>query len=165
MEVVARLEELAAGSDDGPSLLATIKSVPGLVSLDSMLTEVDKLRAVRAVGVPATALADMAPKVVAGWPAWAMVEAPSHLARHTLALRLTLLAALLRLREREISDALVELLIATVHRIDACAQRNVTNELLAEFKRVTGKENLLFRIAEASLSAPESRCVTWYSRR
>jgi hypothetical protein len=86
-----------------------------------------------------------------------MVEAPSHLARHTPALRLTLLAALLRLREREITDALVELLIATVHRIDARAQRRVTNELIAEFKKVTGKENLLFRIAEASLTAPESR--------
>ena len=33
----------------------------------------------------------------------------------------------------------------------------MTNELIAEFKRVTGKENLLFRIAEAALSAPESR--------
>lgn len=72
-----------------------------------------------------------------------MVEAPSHLARHTPALRLTMLAALLRLREREITDALVELLIATVHRIDARTQRKVTNELIAEFKRVTGKENLL----------------------
>jgi hypothetical protein len=51
----------------------------------------------------------------------------------------------------------VELLIATAHRIDARAQRRVTNELIAEFKKVTGKENLLFRIAEASLTAPESR--------
>lgn len=150
VEVVARLEELAGADDDGPSLLATIKAVPGSVSLDSMLAEIEKLRAVRAVGVPAAALADVAPKVLAGWRARAMVEAPSHLARHTPALRVTLLAALLRLREREITDALV-------HRIDARAQRKVTNELIAEFKKVTGKENLLFRIAEASLTAPESR--------
>lgn len=34
---------------------------------------------------------------------------PSHLARHSAALRVTLLAALLRLREREITDALVDL--------------------------------------------------------
>jgi hypothetical protein len=37
------------------------------------------------------------------------------------------------------------------------ARSAVTNELIAEFKKVTGKENLLFRIAEASLTAPESR--------
>ena len=67
-----------------------------------------------------------------------MVEAPSYLARHTPALRVTLLVALLRLREREITDALVELLIATVHRIDARAQPKVTNELIAEFKNRSG---------------------------
>lgn len=106
-DVVARLEELAAADDDGPSLLATIKAVPGNVSLDSMLAEIEKLRAARAVGVPAAALADVAPKVVAGWRARAMVEAPSHLARHTPALRVTLL----RLREREVTNALAELLI------------------------------------------------------
>jgi hypothetical protein len=39
-----------------------------------------------------------------------------------------MLAALPQLREREITDALVELLITTVHRIDARAQRNFTNE-------------------------------------
>jgi hypothetical protein len=64
--VADRLEEPASGSVDGPSLLATIKSVPGSVSLDSMLTEIDKLRAVRTIGDPAAALADVAPKVVGG---------------------------------------------------------------------------------------------------
>ncbi|WP_244163523.1 hypothetical protein [Rhodococcus koreensis] len=29
----------------------------------------------------------------------------------------------------------------------------VTNELIREFKRVTGKENLLFRVAEATVDA------------
>lgn len=50
--VADRLEELAEGADDGPSLLATIKSVPGSVSLDSMLMEIDKLRAVRRSAFP-----------------------------------------------------------------------------------------------------------------
>ncbi|WP_207922501.1 DUF4158 domain-containing protein [Micromonospora sp. KC606] len=155
-DVVVRVEELAGGEDDGPSLLALIKSVPGNLSLDTMLTEIDKLKAVRAVGVPAAAFADVAPKVVAGWRARAMVEAPSHLARHTPQLRVTLLAALLRLRLRELTDTLVELLISTVHRIDARANKKVTQELINEFKKVTGKENLLFRIAEAALTAPDA---------
>jgi hypothetical protein len=60
-------------------------------------------------------------------------------------LTLTLLAALLFCRCREITDTLVELLCSTVHRINARAEVRVTNELIKEFKRVTGKENLLFR--------------------
>jgi hypothetical protein len=68
---------------------------------------------------------------------------------------LTLLAALLYCREREITDTLVELLISTVHRINARAEIRVTKELIKEFKRVTGKENLLFRVAEATVDAGE----------
>jgi len=67
--------------------------------------------------------------------------------------RLTLLAALLYCREREITDTLVELLISTVDRINARAEVKVTRELIKEFQRVTGKENLLFRLAEATVDA------------
>ena len=54
---------------------------------------------------------------------------------------MTLLAALLYAREREITDTLVDLLISTVHRIGARAEKKVTKELIGEFKRVAGKEN------------------------
>jgi TnpA family transposase len=40
-----------------------------------------------------------------------------------------------------------------VHRINARAEVRVTNELIKEFKRVTGKENLLFRVAKATVDA------------
>jgi hypothetical protein len=91
--------------------------------------------------------------VVTSWRARAAVEAPSHLRSHSPETTLTLLAALLYRREREITDTLVELLISTVHRINARAEVRVTKELIKEFQRVTGKENLLFRLAEATVDA------------
>lgn len=118
-----------------------------------MMTEIGKLQAFRAVDLPAGLFADVAPKVLDGWRARAAVEAPSHLRRH--AAPLTLLAALVHQREREITDTLVKLLIATVHRIGARAERRVTNELINAFKKVTGKENILFSIAEAALATPD----------
>lgn len=82
-----------------------------------MLTEIDKLTAVRAVGLPADLFADVAPGCGGpGWRARAAVESPSHLRGHPGPTRLTLLAALLSLREREITDTLVELLTSTAHR-------------------------------------------------
>ena len=156
-----RIEDLVAAGehdeedDPAESALALVKSVPGNVSLESMLTEIRKLRTVRAIGLPAGLFRDVAPKVLAGWRARAAVESPSHLRTHPAGLRLTLLAALLHCREREITDALVDLLIATVHRINARADRRVTQELVNAFKKVTGKENILFAIAEASLDAPD----------
>jgi Tn3 transposase DDE domain/Domain of unknown function (DUF4158) len=141
--------------EDGSTVFAAIRSDPGAVSLTTMLTEVAKLEAVRAIGLPAGVFADVAPKIVAGWRARASVESPSHLREHTPEVTLTLLAALLYCRARELTDTLVELLNSTVHRINARAEVRVTNELIKEFKRVTGKENLLFRLAEATVDAGE----------
>lgn len=138
---------------DGAAVLAAIRSDPGNVSLNTMLVEIAKLEAVRAVGVNADVFADVAPKIVAGWRGRAAVESPSHLREHRLPVKLTLLSALLFCRQREITDTLVELLCSTVHRINARAEVRVTNELIKEFKRVTGKENLLFRVAEATVDA------------
>ena len=145
----------AARREVGPSLLRLIRSEPGAVSLESMLTEIDKLEAIGRVGLPEDLFDDIAPKVVAGWRAQAMVESPSHLRAHSRAKTLTLLAALLHTRHREVTDALVDLLIATVHRVGARAERRVTEELVNAFRRVTGKENILFSIADAALAAPD----------
>jgi TnpA family transposase len=157
----ARLATLAgAGPDDDtengePSVLSLIKSVPGNVSLESMLTEIGKLDAVRAVGLPDGVFDGIAPKVVTAWRSRAAVEAPSHLRSHPQALMLTLLAALIWERQREITDALADLLISTVHRIGARAERRVTQQLVREFRKVAGKEMLLFRLAEAAIARPD----------
>lgn len=143
-------------SDDaGEFPLAVIMSESANVSLESMLTEIEKLRLVRSIRLPTDLFAGMSPKVVAGWRSRAAVESPSHLRSHPVELRLTLLAALIDARAREITDTLVDLLISTVHRIGARADRKVTEELVNAFRRVSGKENILFSIAEASLAAPD----------
>ncbi|ABW13740.1 hypothetical protein Franean1_4356 [Parafrankia sp. EAN1pec] len=49
------------------SLLGLIKPVPGNVSLDSMITEIRKLRAVRTVDLPDGLFGNVAPRVVAAW--------------------------------------------------------------------------------------------------
>ncbi len=149
------LDLIAPEEGDHAARLGLIRSMPGAVSLESMMAEIGKLRAVRAVGLPPELFADVAPKVLEGWRARAAVESPSHLRRHPRPLAVLLLAALVHRREREITDALVDLLIATVHRIGARAERRVTNELVNAFKRVSGKEDILFAIAEAALAEPD----------
>src|SRR5450755_2670435 len=114
---ISRLEALiAAGDDDDEDedVLGLIKAAPGNVSLDTMLAEISKLEAIRAIGLPADLFAGIAPNVVAGWRARAMVESPSHLRQHPQPTKLALLCALLALREREVIDSLAQLLISTV---------------------------------------------------
>ncbi len=156
---VTRLQALIAVSDDehddGEDVLALIKAAPGNVSLDTMLTEISKLEAIRAIGLPADLFAGVAPKIVAGWRARAMVESPSHLREHPQATKLALLCALLVLREREVTDTLAQLLISTIHRINAHAEKKVVEEFVKDFRRVRGKDTMLRKIAEASLKTPD----------
>jgi len=156
LDLIAVGDEDTDVVDDEPgSLLALIKASAGNVSLESMMTEIGKIQAVRVLGLPAGLFVDVAPKILDDWRARAAVDATAPPRRHPQPLTVTLLAALVHQREREITDTLVELLIATVHRIGARAERRVTNELINAFKKVTGKENILFSIAEAALAAPD----------
>jgi len=83
------------------------------------------------------------------------VLSPSHFRDATPEVRWVLLAALLVERQWEITDTLVELLISTVHAINARADRRVTEEMVASFKRVRNKTVLLAKISQASLDRPD----------
>ena len=84
-----------------------------------------------------------------------MVESPSHLREHPEPTKLALLCALLVLREREVTDTLAQLLISTIHRINAHADQKVVEEFVKDFRRVRGKDTMLRKIAEASLKTPD----------
>ena len=44
-----------------------------------------------------------------------------------------------------------------MHRINARADTKVTSDFVAELKRVSGKENILFKMTEAALQSPGER--------
>ena len=95
--VVARLEALIAVSDDDQdeNVLGLIKAAPGNVSLETMLVEISKLEAIRAIGLPADLFDGIDARIIAGWRARAAVESPGHLREHPQPTKLALLCALL----------------------------------------------------------------------
>lgn len=157
--VAARLDELVGdGGDDegsGRGLLAELKADPGPLGLETVLTEIGKLRQVRSIGLPPALFADASEKLIAAWWARAARQYPSDLRAMAAPMRRTLLAALCWVRAAEITDGLVDLLIQLVHRINARAERRVEGEMIAELRRVAGKEGILFRLAEAALDHPD----------
>ena len=137
------------------SVLAWVKADPGQASLESVLDEVKKLGRVREVGLPPDLFAGDPPAMVKEYRRRATAEVDSELRAHPTETRATLMAALLWWREREITDGLLDLLVRVVHKIGARAERRVEKELLEDLKRVTGKTNLLFQMAEAAVENPE----------
>ena len=135
--------------------LATLRTDPGRASLASVRDELAKLAAIRAVALPAGLFAEVGRHELALYRQRVAVEAPYELRRHPDAARRTWLAAYAHLRGRELTDGLVDLLIETVHAIGARAERTVERELLDDLKRVTGKQSLLFQVADAALAHPD----------
>ena len=165
-QIDALLAPRAADEDrTGPSMsssrdlsrltLHDLKADPGRVSLDSVLTQVDKLRRVRQVDLAHDLFAGVSPKVVQVYRQRAAAEPPSELRAHPDAIRATLVAALCLVRRQEITDDLIDLLIAMVRKIGATAEHKVEKALLNDLKRVTGKTNLLYHLAEAAVEQPD----------
>ncbi|MCM2416572.1 DUF4158 domain-containing protein [Streptomyces sp. RKAG293] len=149
------LSVVAEDNEEGTSLLAALKRDPGAVGLDSLLTEITKLNDVRRLGLPDGLFADCSGKLVAAWRVRAIKMYPSDFRDTSEDVRITLLAALCFSRQAEITDALVDLLVALVHKINARAERRVEKQLAAELKKVRGKEGMLFKLAEAAVDKPD----------
>ena len=128
---------------------------PGRPSLASLQDELAKLALIRQIALPSHLFDQTSPRDLERCRRRVSVEAPHELRRHPDAARLTWLAAFVYLRARSLIDDLVDLLIETIHRIGARAERKVERELLDDLKRVTGKQNLLFELADATLAQPD----------
>ncbi|MFD0574591.1 DUF4158 domain-containing protein [Kitasatospora gansuensis] len=149
------LSLVAEDNETGTALLAALKRDPGAVGLDSPLTEITKLNDVRRLGLPEALFADCSEKLVAAWRARAIKMYPSDFRDTSADVRITLLAALCWSRQAEITDALVELLVALVHKINTRAERRVEKQLTAELKKVRGKEGILFKLATTAVDKPD----------
>jgi TnpA family transposase len=144
-----------APDDPGPAVLMHLQADPGGPSVNSLQTELAKLVLVRQLGLPADLFGPTRSHEVERYNQRVVVEAPYELRRHAEPLRLTALAAFAHLRGRSLTDGLVDLLSETIQRIAAHAERKVERELLDDLKRVTGKQNILFELADASLAQPD----------
>nr|WP_245416043.1 hypothetical protein [Mesorhizobium denitrificans] len=68
-----------------------------------------------------------------------------------------LYAIYLLFREAQLTDAMVDLLIETVHKIGTRSKRKVVSDIAKDIERVYGKERLLVEIASASIEEPSGR--------
>lgn len=133
---------------------ALLKTDPGAVGLDSFLTEIKKLKLIRTIGLPIDLFGEASQKLVKTYRQRAATESPSDIRRHKDATCYTLMAAFCLQRSQEITDSLIEILTTIIKRIDNKAEKRINQQLIEEFKKVSGKTGLLYRIAEVSIAEP-----------
>jgi hypothetical protein len=94
-----------------------------------MQDELANLELIRRIDLPADLFEHASPHDLERCRRRVSVEAPHELRRHPDSARLTWLASFVYLRARSLTDDLVDLLIETIHRIGARAERKVEREL------------------------------------
>jgi TnpA family transposase len=133
-----------------------LKTNPGAVGLESVLFEIDKLRVLSQLTLPADLFKPIAPSVVRLYRERAATDTLYELRRHPDATRYTYLAAFCQLRQAEIIDSLIELLLLVVRRIETTANKRVGKQVIDEMRnRVDNKPRLLRKVAQAALDGPE----------
>jgi hypothetical protein len=133
----------AAEARRTPITWQDLKTSPGAVGLESVLHEIDKVRVLLQLALPADLFEQVSPKVVTLYRERAATETLYELRRHPDATRYTLLAAFCQQRTGEVTDSLVDLLLLVIRRIGAKAEKHVKKQYLEEIQTVEGKQRLL----------------------
>ncbi|MGM0974628.1 MAG: Tn3 family transposase [Bacillota bacterium] len=151
IESIADMEDTTEENSPTDSLsFNELKSDPGRVGLDTVFKELQKLRTIRQLNLPHDLFKEIPPKIIRKYRQRTATEDISALRRHPEPIRYTLLSSFFWLRNMEITDNLIELLIQIIHRINVRAERKVEKEIL-----ISGKTSILFNMAEQALSNPD----------
>ena len=132
-----------------------LRSDPGRIGLDSILREISKLKIIQKLELPEDLFCKTSNKILKKYKQRVVSEDIRELRRHPETIRYTLLASFFWIRQREIIDNLIELLIQIIHKISVRAERKIEKEFINDFRRVNGKTNILFKIADAALNNPD----------
>lgn len=131
-----------------------LKAEPSTPGVKPLQQEVAKLQALRAIGVPAAALAGVPFKVRQTLKRRAHNERAGEMRVHPAPIRYTLLACFINVRTMEVTDDVVRMLLEIIRRIKTQTEKHLHKALLRDIKRVVGKVQILFRVAEAVIEAP-----------
>jgi hypothetical protein len=140
-----------------PGSLSALKIDTGRRSLNSLEGDVEKLHQLQRLTLPQDLLVPLSTRYLRRMKLRVTAESLSATRRHPDPIRYGLVTLFCYARTQEITDRLVELLLHIVRKMGVNAEKRVDEELLADFKRVTGKTGILFQMAEASLDHPKGQ--------
>lgn len=145
-ESISPFEKLKASA--GPS---------GLKSLRNEITKLQQLRSsdITPMGSLKEHLADVPFEVQKLLKRRATNETASKMREHPEEVRYGLMACFISIRTMEIIDDIVRMFVEMIHRIDVRAEKQRDKELLEDLKRVDGKTQILFRLAETIMENPD----------
>lgn len=142
---------------EGPTGFNAMKADAGRATLDNILEVTARLAFIRKLNLPRNMFSNINPAWIEHVARRVSGEKASEMRRHTQTRQFALYAVYLMRRETAMTDAMVELLVETVHKIGTRSKRKVVGDIAKDAERVYGKERLLVDIATASIDDPDGR--------
>lgn len=136
-------------------MFADLKADPGKASLDSMLAGVAKLKCLDAIALSAPLFSEVPAKFIDQFRQRCATESIRELRRHPPAIRYSMVAMFCWRRRQQLTDVLIDLLLQLIHNLGTRAEKRIDKRQFAAFKKVRGKAQLLFKLAEAAVGQPD----------
>ncbi|WZL75090.1 hypothetical protein QBE52_09805 [Clostridiaceae bacterium 35-E11] len=124
--------ELNENSDTNELPFYKLKSDPGRIGLETVLSKLQKLKIIRNIGIPFEIFRNVQYKRLLQYKDRIVSEEVSEIKNHPKHIKYALLAIFFCVRQMEIIDLLIEI----THKIGVRAERKVDKELLKNFKTV-----------------------------
>jgi len=156
---IPRLEALLLSKEDEPLdrevlNMSDLREEPGKANVKNLIREMDKLECLRDIRLPKNLLAGLSPNMLTLYKQRVATEPLREIRRHPDFKKYSQLAIYCQLRAEEVTDTLVQMLFQITHGVDKRCENRTVKEYVADIKRVRGKPELLFRIANAALDNP-----------
>ena len=142
----------------GYAPLHEMKLGAGAATVKHIQRVCDRLKGLQSIQLPEDLFEDLPLSYLRQYQRQVSVESPSHLLRRESTApeqMYTLLATFCWVRQRQVTDDLVDLFIRVLQNIRIKAEREEKKHLIADFIRVEGKQRLLFDLAEVMLNHPQ----------
>ncbi|NJO53129.1 MAG: DUF4158 domain-containing protein [Leptolyngbyaceae cyanobacterium RM2_2_4] len=154
------LDELLINKEDEPPghealNMSDLREEPGKANVKNLIREMDKLDCLRQIRLPKNILAGLSPGMLSIYKQRVATEPLRELRRHPDRIKYPLLAIYCRLRTEDVTDNLIQMLFQITHGVDKHAENRVIKNYVADIRRVRGKPELLFRIAQAAVDNPD----------
>ncbi|WP_095205181.1 Tn3 family transposase [Mesorhizobium carmichaelinearum] len=154
LETIAQMEASLA-DPDGVTGFHTIKADPGAATLENMLSLADQLVFIKTLHLPMEVLSGVGKHWIDQIVRRVGAEKASEMRRHSAQRQLAFYAVFLMVRQAQIIDGMIDLLVETVHKIGVRSKRKVVAGIAKDIEKVYGKEQLLVDIAGAAIERPD----------
>lgn len=147
--------QASAGTRAEVMSFAHLKTDPGKASLDNLLACIARLQHIDSIGLDEGLFVDVPARFIDQFRRRCVAESIRELRRHPPAIRYSMVAMFCWRRRQQLTDALIDLLLQLIHNLGSRAERRVDQRQFTAFKKIRGKAQLLFKLAEATVDQPD----------